>query len=90
MRVFLEPKAEEDLMYWHTHNPQIAEKITALLQSVQENPFKGLGKPEPLKGNFSGYWSRRINKEHRLVYKVEKKGSERYIAIAQCRKHYND
>lgn len=61
-------------------------KIQLLIKGIQENPFKGLGKPEPLKGGFSGYWSRRITQEHRLVYRVTNEAVE----IIKCYGHYND
>ncbi len=64
----------------------LMQKIQLLIRDIQENPFKGLGKPEPLKGNFSGYWSRRITQEHRLVYRVTNEA----IEIIKCHGHYND
>jgi toxin YoeB len=65
---------------------QLAFKILDLIEDIQKNPFTGLGKPEALKGNFQGYWSRRINDEHRLVYKV----SDTAIEIYKCFGHYDD
>ena len=67
-----------------TNNEKILLKISNLLKDIQEHPFSGLGKPEPLKGDLSGYWSRRINKEDRLVYKVENDK----IIVVQCKFHY--
>lgn len=64
----------------------LMQKIQLLIRDIQENPFKGLGKPEPLKGDFSGFWSRRITQEHRLVYKV----SNDAIEIIKSFGHYND
>lgn len=85
MEIVLSPEALEDLQLWkQSGNIKIQNKITRLLESIQETPFEGIGKPEALKHNWSGYWSRRINKEHRLIYKMEK---ERII-IAQMRDHY--
>ena len=63
---------------------EIIERIKALVHDIDRDPFHGLGKPEPLKGNWKGYWSRRINHEHRLIYRV----SELQIIIVKCRGHY--
>ena len=71
--------------YWEATDARVVNKIVALVASIKESPFSGLGKPEPLKGNFSGWWSRRITSEHRLVYRV----SSGLIEIAQCRYHYS-
>jgi toxin YoeB len=66
-------------------------KIKDLLKSIRQNPFKGLGKPEPLKYGLKGYWSRRISQEHRLVYKISgKKRIDQKCSIIQCRFHYDD
>ena len=81
----------EDLEYWIETDPEIVKKIKDLLKSIRENPFKGIGKPESLKYGLKGYWSRRINQEHRLVYKVSgKKGEDEKCSIVQCRFHYDD
>lgn len=74
----------EDYLYWQKTDKKIAKKINELIRQCQRTPFEGIGKPEPLRGNLSGWWSRRINHEHRLVYKAE--GNNLYIL--QCRKHY--
>jgi len=71
-------------LYWQSHDKATLKKINRLLKDVQRNPFEGIGKPEPLKGNLSGFWSRRISQEHRLVYSV----THKTITIAQCRYHY--
>lgn len=73
------------MAYWRKRNPATAARIEALLADIRRSPFAGLGKPEPLKDLLAGYWSRRITKEHRLVYRVEA-GT---IYIAQCRFHYD-
>ncbi|MHA4895363.1 Txe/YoeB family addiction module toxin [Pedobacter sp. PWIIR3] len=71
MEVIYSPKAAEDLQYWKkSGNKIIQKKIQELISAIQENPFSGIGKPEQLKHELSGRWSRRINKEHRLVYKI--------------------
>jgi toxin YoeB len=70
--------------YWKTHDVRLLQKIETLIADICNHPFTGIGKPEPLKFQFSGYWSRRINKTHRLVYKVH----EDTVYIVQCRYHY--
>ena len=85
MEIVFSPEALEDLQFWkQSGNIIIQNRIKKLLESIQETPFEGIGKPEALKHNWSGYWSRRINKEHRLIYKRE---NER-VTIAQMRDHY--
>lgn len=84
MKVHFTSPADEDLTYWKCHDLRIAAKIDALIEDILQHPFTGIGKPEPLKFHFSGYWSRRINKTHRLVYKVHKDT----VYIVQCRYHY--
>ena len=76
--------AWEDYLYWQQQDKKIVKKINRLIKEIQRNPFKGLGEPEPLKYNWSGYWSRRITIKHRLVYKV----TDSRLLIAQCRYHY--
>jgi toxin YoeB len=73
-----------DYLYWQATDAKILERINTMIKEIQRDPFRGIGKPEPLKHNWAGYWSRRINKEHRLVYKVSKET----LFIAQCRYHY--
>ncbi|MBY0427934.1 MAG: Txe/YoeB family addiction module toxin [Alphaproteobacteria bacterium] len=90
MKVIFHPTAKEDMVFWQKHNPVINEKIKTFIQNIMDTPFKGLGKPEPLKGDFSGCWSRRITQEHRLIYKVEGHGENMVITILQCRYHYAD
>ena len=80
------PQAWEDFNQWREIDPTTATKICELIKDISREPFSGLGKPEPLKGNLRGYWSRRINDKHRLVYKV----SLDSITIAYCKGHYAD
>ncbi len=77
--------AWEDYLHWQKNDTKILEEINSLLDECLRNPFVGTGKPEPLKGNLSGYWSRRITKEHRLVYLPQDRG----IYIVACRFHYS-
>lgn len=79
------PEGWEDYLYWQSQDKKTLRRINALIRDIQRNPFEGLGKPEPLKENYQGWWSRRIDKVNRIVYKVE----NRRIIIAQCRTHYD-
>ncbi|OQW69205.1 MAG: toxin YoeB [Proteobacteria bacterium ST_bin12] len=83
MLIFAE-HAWQDYLYWQQQDKQILKRINQLIQEIQREPFTGIGKPEPLKHALSGYWSRRINDEHRIVYKVENDE----LLIAQLRYHY--
>ena len=79
----------EDFEYWVDTDVEIVKKIKDLVKSINETPFKGLGKPEPLKYGLKGFWSRIITQEHRLVYKVTgKKRADQKCSIIQCRFHY--
>ncbi len=77
-------KAWEDYIYWQQKDKKPLKRINTLVKDIKRQPFEGIGNPEPLKHNWSGYWSRRIDREHRLVYKV----TDDAIIIAQCRYHY--
>lgn len=80
----------EDFCYWVEYDPEIARKIKDLIREIRNNPFKGMGKPEPLKHDLKGFWSRRITGEHRLVYQVSgKKSIDQKVSIIQCRFHYD-
>jgi len=80
MKVVFTESAWQDYLWFQEHSRQLLKRI----RDAQRNPFRGIGKPEPLKGELSGYWSRRINAEHRLVYRV----SEAELTILSCRYHY--
>ena len=85
MEIILSPDAQEDIRYWSkSGNKSIQKKIQELLKVILETPFEGIGKPEALKHSFTGYWSRRINKEHRIIYLVE----DDKIHIFSLRGHY--
>lgn len=84
MRIVFADRAWEDLTYWVEHDRKMAARIVRLIKDIQRTRFAGLGKPEPLKYDMAGFWSRRISEEHRLVYAVEKD----QILIAQARYHY--
>jgi len=81
----------EDFEYWVETDQETVTKIKDLIKSIRQDPFKGLGKPEPLRYDLKGYWSRRISSEHRIVYKVSgTKGMDQKCIILQCRFHYDD
>ena len=84
MRLTFAEHAWEDCLYWQAHDRKILKRINDLLREISRTPFEGTGKPEPLKHALSGYWSRRINDEHRLVYTVR----DGAILVAQARFHY--
>ena len=76
--------AWEDYLYWQQTDRAVLKRINMLIRDVQRAPFEGIGKPEPLKHNLAGFWSRRIDDEHRLVYAVQ----DGCVVVAQCRYHY--
>jgi toxin YoeB len=80
--------AWDDYVTWQESDPPTTKKINELIKNIRRTPFKGMGKPEPLKGPLSGWWSRRITGEHRLVYRVTGKSEAQALEIAQCRLHY--
>jgi len=84
MNVTLTPTALDDLRYWLKTDKRQAERILALVEEIRRTPFEGAGKPEPLRFQLAGCWSRRIDREHRLVYQVE----ETEIVVLACRFHY--
>ena len=84
MKLIFAEKAWDDYLYWLKADKKILTRINNLIKDIKREPFEGIGKPEPLKHALSGYWSRRINAEHRIVYKVH----DDSILIAQLRYHY--
>ena len=84
--VFL-PEGWEDYLYWQGQDKKTLRKINQLLQDISRSHFEGIGKPEPLRNNKTGWWSRRIDDANRLVYRIQDNGN---IEIAQCRGHYDD
>ena len=85
MDLVWQTNAWEDYLYWQEQDKRMLQRINELIKDTLRSPFKGTGKPEPLKGDLSGYWSRRITDEHRLVYTVK----EKRLHIIQCRFHYH-
>ncbi len=86
MKLVFADQGWEDFSHWINQDRRMALRVIRLIEDTKRSPFEGIGKPEPLRHEFSGYWSRRINEEHRLVYKIE--GNE--LWIAQARYHYSD
>ncbi|MFV0410719.1 MAG: Txe/YoeB family addiction module toxin [Paracoccus sp. (in: a-proteobacteria)] len=78
----------DDYLYWQTSDAKLLARINALIEECRRHPFTGTGKPEALKGSLSGWWSRRITSEHRLVYRVTGAGNAQTLEIVQCRYHY--
>ena len=85
MKYIFVDESWEDYLYWQKTNKKYVKKINALLIAIAREPYAGQGKPEPLKYNYQGFWSRRIDGEHRLIYKVK----DDEILIAKCRFHYD-
>jgi toxin YoeB len=88
MKLVFWPTAWEDYLHWQAEDRKTLERINTLLKECTRDPFRGTGKPEPLSGNLSGWWSRRITGEHRLVYRVSGKGEAQALEVAQVRYHY--
>jgi toxin YoeB len=84
MKLTFSEQAWEEYLYWQKTDKKVLRRINQLIKEIQRTPFEGIGKPEPLKHGLAGYWSRRINDEHRIVYKV----TENALLIAQLRYHY--
>ena len=84
MKLVFSELAWEDYLYWQKQDRKLAERINKLIEATARDPFMGIGKPEPLKHAFAGFWSRRINDEHRMIYRVT--GDQ--LEIAQLRFHY--
>ena len=87
MRLVFAEQAWEDYLSWQA-DPNTLERLNALIKECMRSPFRGTGKPEPLKGDLHGWWSRRITLEDRLVYRVIGKGDGQQLEVAQCRYHY--
>ena len=85
MNLIFLPEAWEDYLYWQGQDKKTLKRINTLIRDIMRDHYHGLGKPEPLKGNLSGWWSRRIDEANRIVYKVV----DRQIVIAQSRTHYD-
>jgi toxin YoeB len=84
MKIVFLDQGWEDYLYWQNTDKALLKKINSLIKEIERTPFEGNGKPEPLRHNLAGYWSRRINLEHRLVYKIDNDT----LIVFQCRYHY--
>lgn len=84
MRLIWDENAWDDYLWWQTQDRKILKRINQLIKDIRRNGYEGIGKPEPLKHQFTGFWSRRISDEHRLVYRIV----DDAILIAACRYHY--
>jgi toxin YoeB len=84
VRLIFAEEAWEDYLFWQKTDPKVVKRINAVIKDIRRSPFEGIGKPEPLKHGLSGYWSRRITDEHRLIYKVLSDS----VLLAQMRYHY--
>jgi len=84
-RIIFSKNAWEDYIFWQAEDKRILKKINTLIKDIQSNPYSGTGKPEPLKYDLAGLWSRRIDHEHRLVYQI----NENELLIYSCRYHYD-
>ena len=85
MKLIFSEQAWEDYLFWQSHDRATLQRVNRLIQATMREPYAGLGKPEPLKHTYTGYWSRRIDAEHRFVYKV----TDDALLIAQLRYHYD-
>ena len=88
MKIAWTEDAWQDYLHWQRADEKILVAINALIKDITRDPFRGLGKPEPLKHELQGWWSRRISGEHRLVYRVSGKRGDQQLDIVQCRYHY--
>ena len=88
MIIIFSTRAWDEYLQVQTDDPRLLERVNGLIKECQRHPFRGIGKPEPLKDNMRGWWSRRIDREHRLVYRVSGSGDAQALGIAQCRYHY--
>ena len=84
MKLIFSEQAWEDYLYWQKTDKKLLQRINTIIKDISRSPFEGIGKPEPLKNALSGFWSRRINDEHRIVYKI----ADGSMLIAQLRYHY--
>ena len=89
MKLLWSENAWEDYFYWQQSNREVLRRVNTLLREIQRSPFKGIGKPEPLRGDLAGWWSRRITGDHRIVYRARGIGEEQQVEIIACRYHYS-
>ena len=88
MKVVFSDEGWEEYLHWSSSNPKLLARLNSLIEQCRREPFKGAGKPEPLKGELRGWWSRRLTQEDRLVYRVSGTHPHQALEIIQCRSHY--
>jgi toxin YoeB len=88
MKLVFASRAWDDYLHWQRADPNVLQRLNGLIGECQRTPFTGTGRPEPLRGDLRGWWSRRITLEDRLVYRVVGSGDDQALHIAQCRFHY--
>jgi toxin YoeB len=88
VKLVFSERAWTHYLLWQDDDTKMLDRLNTLIKECQRDPFRGIGKPEPLGGNLTGWWSRRIDSEHRLVYRVTGKGEGQALEVAQCRYHY--
>lgn len=86
MKVLFTQQSWEDYLYWNTYDKSKVKRVNQLIKEIQRHPYAGSGKPEALRNKLSGFWSRRIDLEHRLIYRIK----DQYIEIIKCRSHYGE
>ncbi len=86
MKVLFTQQSWEDYLYWNTYDKTKVKRINQLIKEIQRHPYAGSGKPEALRNKLSGFWSRRIDLEHRLIYRIK----DQYVEIIKCRSHYGE
>lgn len=86
MKVLFTQQSWEDYLYWNTYDKSKVKRINQLIKEIQRHPYAGSGKPEALRNKLSGFWSRRIDLEHRLIYRTK----DQYVEIIKCRSHYGE
>lgn len=88
MKVVFDPEAWTEYLAWQREDVRVLEKLNGVIEECRRDPFRGTGKPEPLRRNLTGWWSRRITGEHRLVYRMRGSGEAQAIEVLSCRYHY--
>jgi toxin YoeB len=88
MNIEFTPNGWEDYLFWYENDQAVLDKVNDLIKEITRDPFKGIGKPEALRGNLAGYWSRRITGEHRLVYRVHGAKPNQIVTVVKARFHY--
>jgi toxin YoeB len=90
MKLLWSDNAWQDYLWWQNNDRDVIRRINTLLNDIRRSPFRGIGKPEPLRGELAGWWSRRITGDHRIIYRTRGSGDDQRIEIAACRYHYSE